>query len=45
LRTPVANGNGQHLFEGVAGSPRLNLDLVTTFKSGVVLLVYAPRWS
>jgi dihydrofolate reductase len=43
LLTPVANGNGQHLFEGVAGSPRLNLDRVTTFKSGVVLLVYAPR--
>ena len=42
LLTPVAVGVGQHLFESIKGSPRLNLVNLQRFESGVVLLVYAP---
>jgi dihydrofolate reductase len=42
LVTPVARGRGQHLFEDIDTSPTLELLGCTTFRSGVVLLTYAP---
>jgi dihydrofolate reductase len=42
LLTPVAAGKGQHLFEALDGTPPLNLLNVERFRSGVVVLVYAP---
>ncbi len=42
LLTPVAAGAGQHLFEGIPGSPSLSLADVKRFRSGVLLLTYAP---
>ena len=42
LLTPVAAGKGQHLFESLDGTPPLDLLSVERFRSGVVLLVYAP---
>ena len=42
LLTPVAVGEGQHLFEPINGAPRLNLIRLERFHSGVVLLVYGP---
>ncbi|HVH65096.1 MAG TPA: dihydrofolate reductase family protein [Candidatus Acidoferrum sp.] len=41
LLTPVAVGNGQHLFETISNAAALHLADVTTFKNGVVLLVYS----
>jgi dihydrofolate reductase len=41
LLTPVAVGAGQHLFESIAGAPRLDLIRMERFASGVVLLVYS----
>ncbi|MBS1675861.1 MAG: dihydrofolate reductase family protein [Actinobacteria bacterium] len=41
--TPVAAGHGERLFEHLTGAPRLELQEVTKFDSGVVLLVYTPR--
>jgi dihydrofolate reductase len=41
--TPVAAGHGERLFEQLEGAPRLELQELTRFPSGVVLLVYAPR--
>ena len=40
--TPVAVGRGRHMFEAIDATPGLNLDDVTQFGSGVVLLDY-PR--
>jgi dihydrofolate reductase len=37
---PVAIGAGKALFGGLAGAQRMKLTDVTTFSSGVVLLVY-----
>jgi dihydrofolate reductase len=42
LLTPVASGRGQHLFEDIESAPALELLDVRSFKSGVVLLRYAP---
>ena len=42
LVTPVARGRGQHLFEDIDAAPALKLVDVRPFKSGVVLLTYAP---
>jgi dihydrofolate reductase len=42
LVAPVATGRGRHLFEDIDGAPALRLLDVTPFKSGVVLLSYAP---
>jgi dihydrofolate reductase len=42
LLTPIASGTGQHLFEAIEGAPALDLVTVERFRSGVVLLVYAP---
>ena len=42
LVTPVAAGRGQHLFEEIDGAPALELLDVRPFRSGVVLLTYAP---
>jgi dihydrofolate reductase len=42
LVTPVAIGRGQHLFEDIDDAPALRLLDVKPFKSGVVLLTYAP---
>lgn len=42
LLTPVAAGKGQHLFETLDGTPPLDLLSVEQFRSGVLLLVYAP---
>jgi dihydrofolate reductase len=42
LVTPVATGRGRHLFEDIDGAPALRLLEVTPFRSGVVLLTYAP---
>lgn len=42
LVTPVAAGRGRHLFEDLDDAPALRLLDVTPFKSGVVLLTYAP---
>jgi dihydrofolate reductase len=43
LLTPVAVGVGQHMFGDIAGAPQLNLLDLTRFKSGVVMLRYAPK--
>ncbi len=40
---PVAVGRGQRLFEGVEDAPQLRLLDVQRFRSGVVVLVYAPQ--
>jgi dihydrofolate reductase len=45
LLTLVARGRGRHLFEGLPSAPRLQLERVTPFARGVVLLVYAPGGS
>jgi dihydrofolate reductase len=42
LLTPVAVGQGQHLFEDLDGSPQLTLVDVTRFGNGVLVLVYVP---
>jgi dihydrofolate reductase len=42
LLTPVARGRGRHLFEDIETAPSLELLEVRSFKSGVVLLRYAP---
>ncbi len=42
LLTPVAAGGGEHLFEAVSGAPALRLVRLERFRSGVLLLVYAP---
>jgi dihydrofolate reductase len=42
LVTPVARGRGRHLFEDIDTDPALRLLESRTFKSGVVLLTYAP---
>jgi dihydrofolate reductase len=41
--TPVASGRGERLFEGLEGAPQLELQELTRFDSGVLLLVYTPR--
>jgi dihydrofolate reductase len=41
--TPVAAGRGERLFAHVPGAPSLELQELTRFDSGVLLLVYAPR--
>jgi dihydrofolate reductase len=43
LLTPVAGGNGKHLFDALDEQPQLQLTDVTRFGSGVLLLVYTPR--
>lgn len=43
LLTPVAVGEGQHMFESVHGATALHRAAVTTFKNGVTLLVYGAR--
>jgi dihydrofolate reductase len=43
LLTPVAAGGRQHLFERILGAPPLSLLRLEQFRSGVVLLVYAPN--
>jgi dihydrofolate reductase len=43
LVTPVATGRGRHLFEDIDGAPPLTLLEATPFRSGVVLLTYAPE--
>jgi dihydrofolate reductase len=43
LLTPVAVGSGQHMFEGIAGAPKMDLLDLKRFKSGVVILRYAPK--
>src|SRR5687767_4303962 len=40
--SPVAAGSGQHLFEGIEMT-HLKLVDTTTFKSGIVVLVYTPK--
>lgn len=40
--TPVAAGHGERLFEHLEGAPRLELQELTRFPNGVVLLVYTP---
>ena len=40
--TPVAIGQGKHLFESIDTAPHLRLVNVTRFDSGVLTLVYAP---
>jgi dihydrofolate reductase len=42
LVTPVATGRGRHLFEDIETAPALKLLDVQSFRSGVVLLTYAP---
>lgn len=42
LLTPVAVGDGQHMFESVTTSPALHLADVTVHRNGVVLLKYTP---
>ena len=42
LLTPVAIGQGQHMFEAIETAPALALDDVTQMASGVVRLVYTP---
>jgi dihydrofolate reductase len=39
---PVAVGSGQRLFDGI-DSADLQLVNTTTFKSGIVVLTYAPK--
>ena len=39
---PVAAGHGERLFEHLPEAPRLELQDVTRFDSGVLLLVYTP---
>jgi dihydrofolate reductase len=41
--TPVAAGKGERLFERLGSSPRLELQELTRFDSGVVVLVYTPN--
>lgn len=41
--TPVAVGNGKHLFADIDTAPHLALVNVTQFDSGVIVLVYAPK--
>lgn len=41
--TPVAIGQGKHLFESIESAPHLRLVQVTRFDSGVLALVYAPK--
>jgi dihydrofolate reductase len=41
--TPVATGRGERLFEHLDGAPLLDLQEVTRFDSGVLILVYTPR--
>jgi dihydrofolate reductase len=41
--TPVATGRGERLFEHLEGAPQLELQELTRFDSGVLLLVYTPR--
>jgi dihydrofolate reductase len=41
--TPVAVGRGVHLFEHITGAPPLTLLRATRLRSGVMVLVYAPR--
>jgi dihydrofolate reductase len=41
--TPVAAGQGERLFAHLPAAPRLTLQEVTRFGSGVLLLVYASR--
>lgn len=43
LLTPVAVGNGQHLFAEIHDAPQLQLVDVERFASGVVRLVYTPK--
>ena len=40
---PVASGRGERIFEHLEGTPRLELQELTRFDSGVLLLVYTPR--
>lgn len=42
-RTPVAAGQGTHLFADIDTSPHLVLTNLTRFDSGVVVLVYTPK--
>jgi dihydrofolate reductase len=41
--TPVAAGRGERLFEHLEGAPQLELQELTRFDSGVLLLVYTPN--
>jgi dihydrofolate reductase len=41
--TPVAAGHGERLFEHLPSAPRLELQELTRFDSGVLVLVYTPR--
>lgn len=41
--TPVATGRGERIFAHLPGAPRLELQELTRFDSGVLLLVYTPR--
>jgi dihydrofolate reductase len=43
LVTPVAVGQGQHLFEDIGSAPQLDLADVTRFGNGVVILKYTPK--
>jgi dihydrofolate reductase len=43
LLTPVATGNGHHLFQSIENAPTLELVDVTRFRGGVLRLIYAPR--
>jgi len=41
--TPVAVGNGKHLFENIDSAPHLDLVDLTRFASGVIVAVYTPK--
>jgi dihydrofolate reductase len=41
--TPVARGRGERLFEHLIDSPQLELQELTRFDSGVLLLIYTRR--
>jgi dihydrofolate reductase len=43
MLTPVATGRGERLFAHLPSAPQLELQEVTRFDSGVLLLVYIPR--
>ena len=44
LLTPVAAGSGRHMFEEIQGAPQLALADVRRFASGVLLLIYTPKY-
>jgi dihydrofolate reductase len=41
--TPVASGRGERIFEHLEEPPHLELQELTKFDSGVLLLIYTPR--